>query len=1403
MSGISSTLSIAKTAIAAQQYGLNITGQNIANVNNPDYSVQNADQKNRKPALYAGFLFGTGVDTNQIQQSVDKLLEQRLTNEQSTQASFEEQESYMRILEGFFDENSETSISSVLTEFWNSWHDISDNPKGSSERVAIFENGKKLASRFESAVLDMNDLLQDINSDINSAVMQINELTSKIADLNQEILGLEINRTANDQRDQRNRFVDELGKLIDIDTFEQSDGSLIVNAANSFTIVSGVDTYGLSMTDKEIVWQSSSDNDAIISDKISGGRIGGLLEMRDEIIPKYRSEIDELAREMIWALNYQHSQGAGLEYFSEPVTGDYATDDSGWFTSYEFGDKIDFSKDFTMWVEDTTFADTEYTKIAMDMGISEASITNWQGTAPAGAQSIYKLTVVDDAVLGDKLVTESDGDGLATVWGSGATSGVSTTLNRAIAEQTLTIYGGPAGTSKIEVKDVGGDAKRSAASIAQALNGVEGIDAYASENSVSFDISGIANAQDGDEIRFSLYVDGIIQQQSFIRDSEAGSLQEQFEESLLSAVETVNIINEDNDLFASGLSITSSSGRTLGVQDFEVQDNAGISLSSFSGFNPGDSLSFDVNGIQVSVDLTGVDTSDSIAMALTFYNAVDLALQGQPFTVENDLSTNSVVIRTSDGAGVTLNNVSNIAANPTILITDLPGTNIPGDPTLTFNGADSVLANTIIVDTDTIVFSGNGTAVTIREDSFVGGNKSGVITGTVTATVDPGISIHSTVSGAGSGGLFDSISAKTGSSIMTLGGEGGFSGFSTAAGETITFNLDNALITILPTAAGGTTDIDLAQYFEAQINAGLIGAGIDQNYEVIRTASSVSIIKDSNLDDPIKFTNFSDLLDNNAQLRVKTGTGIGSNQPENDLLDADPVMSYRNFSTSTLYDDDGIIMWERLDEDGIRTGSSGFVTVEDGGEVAIQEYGVTTMTFDISKGSLVAGNTLTVNTDTSGRPDPLNFRITGSANSINEIYQFKVVSGGKVGHLPDTGEEPLVIEWSNSVKTGMFTIEGHDPPYTPQAPVEIIVDGMNLKFYDGTFFSDDVFTVTTGDTGAPLSLNSAGQPTGETLSNWHWTIDSFAEQFNRDAAGMKASTTLDNRLKFEASESYYSIGNIQYSEENGFSEANTSIMVSDWSAIDFAASSLHFERSSSGYWGVLNDPTGGKLQLIPQGGDDDGFGVDFSGDGVADIVIEFTERVTGYGYVELDFTKHSSDDIGFAFSDDASSSSGLVAAAGINNFFKGYDSMTMEINEKLSDTKFVAAATIDSETGRISQGDNTNALAMADIQFQEKTLKLWTYHRGSEAQSSTTSATLDNYYNQMISSMGIKSRSIKSSKEFADIMVNNITGQRDSVSAVSLDEEMIKLIRFQHAFSAASKLLTIADEMLTTLISVR
>lgn len=1430
MSGISSTLSIAKTAIAAQQYGLTITGQNIANVNNPDYSVQHADQKSNRPALYGGFLFGTGVTLEQVQQNVDSLLESRLVGEQSTQSAFEEQEAYMRVLEGFFDESSETSITSLLTEFWNSWHDLSDNPQGSSERVAIYESGNKLAERFETAVQDMGGLVTDISLDINAAVNQVNELTSKIATLNQEVLSAELNRTANDQRDQRNALIKELGELIDISTYEQGNGALIVSAVGGYTLVNGVDTYQLRYADKEVAWQNTEGGTHEISDKITGGKLGGLLEMRDGVIPKYQAEINELAREMIWAVNYQHSQGSGLAYFKEPIIGDFQTDESGWLTSYDYGHKLDFSKDFTMWVEDKTDSDTRYNKISMDMDISAARITNWQGRAPGSVQSIYKLTVVDDGVLGDLEVTEADGDGLATIQVSGSTAGATVALNQAIAAQTITVYNGPEGTAVIDVQDVGGEAKRSAASIAAALNGVAGVSAYASSTSASIrltdnlGVNSLPDTEDGDEVRYAIYVDGIIQQQSFIRDSSVGTLDEQFEISLQNAAEAVNLINEDTDLFVSGLTLTSESGRNIGIQDFEVQDNSGVRLSTFTNFDTGDTLTFTLDSLtaplpattaaattQVTINLSGVDTTDEAAVSKAFSEGIEAAIANKPFTVTHDPSTNSVIVRTTDGSALRFSNGSGDTGDDAVVDVSVMGgsatTSAAAVTELRFNnvldGSDAVRYDAVNLSTDDIYFVSNGLAAAISESSAGAGNKNAVVTGTITATLEPGMVIRSNVAGAGSGGIFSSNQSKQGSSILTFGGEGGFAGFSSAGGETISFDLDGTAISFNTTAGTGTSDLALAQLLETEIVADLTLAGVIANYQVIRTGSSVSVIKGAGLEAPIAITNFTDSLGNNANMKIRTGTGNGTNQPENDLLEADPSKTNRDNTTSTLYKDEGVIRWERLDKDGIRTGATGLVSVEDEGQVTIVENGVTTLTFDISKGSLVAGNTLMVNTDTQGQPDPLDFRITGQANAINELYRFKVVSGGKVGHEPAAGEEPLVIEWRNSVATGSFTIEGNNPPYTPLSPEEVQVDGMTFKFYDGTLLTGDVFTVTTGETGIPQSLTTAGNPTGETQSDWHWTLDSFTEEFNRQAPGLDASVTLDNRLKIGASESYYTLENIEYSGDSGFAEDNVTLTITDWGSMDFAARDLRFERSGNGIWGVLNDPTGGTMQIFPQGGDDNGFGIDFSGDGIVDMRIEFANKVTGNGYVEFDLEARRSEDLGFAFSDDQSSDAGLAAAAGINTFFRGLDAQTMEMNTALSDTKFIAAAKVSSETGEISAGDNSNALAMADVQYDDKTLKIWTYSRGTDAFSSTTTATLDNYYNTIVGSLGIRSQSIKNAKAFSDKMVNSITEQRDSVSAVSLDEEMVALMRYQHAFSAASKLLTVSDEMLNTLISMR
>ncbi|MCD4720739.1 MAG: flagellar hook-associated protein FlgK [Desulfobacula sp.] len=1414
MSGITSTLSIAKTAIAAQQYGLNVTGHNIANVNNPDYSRQDAKHISHKPALYAGFLFGTGVNVTQIQQSVDLLLENRLTDEKSTQAMFEEAESYMKVLEGFFDENSQASMNSIISDYWNSWHDLSDNPLGVSERVQIYEKGKKLAEQFNSLRSDLDQVSLDITYEINATLTTINSLATQIADLNREIIGLEANRTANDLRDQRNSLVDQLGVLINVNVITQGNGALIINGANGSTLVNGVDSYSLTMKSQQVMWQGSFGSTSDITDDISGGKLGGWLEIRDEIIPKYRAQMDELAREMIWAVNYQNSQGAGLEYYTETVTGSYSVDESGWLSSFNFGDKIDYSKDLTMWTQDHSSAEIEYRKILMDMGVSQASLSNWQGMAPGADQARYKLTVVDEGDIGDKIVTQTNGDRLAEIWGT-SSGGASTALDNVMANQTLTIYGSSTGTHNIDIKDSGGDAKRSAASIAAALNAVDGVTAYASKTQAEFDISGISNAQNGDEVQYSLYVDGYVYAKSFIVDSSVATLAVQFEDSLVEAVNAINSMNLDTDLYADGLKFSSDKGATLGVQDFEVQDNAGIQLDTFSNFNNTDTVTLKItsDGIpststDVLVDLTGVsDVTDQAEISRVFYNAIIAAVANEPFTVEWGTTANSILIRSTDGSNITLREAGNDTGDDaTINLTSLSGSSSAAGNTsfeFTAGATDVETFNSLTTSGDTVTFgmpstittAVTGTSAVITEGSYTGAaaTTSAIISGTITALLDSGMSIQSdTMTGTG---LFGTAgTATTGSSIITLGGEDGFTGFD--AGDTISFDVDGNTVSFIVSAGAGTTEAGLALQLYNELNSDISST----DYTFIRNGKSVSIIKSATLEDPIEITSFSDSAGNDAKLAVSTGTGDGASDPENDLLESGNT--YRDFTTGSLYVDEAIIRWERFDENGDSTGASGLLTIEDVGTVAIVENGSQTVFFDISKGSLVAGNTLTINTDTAGGPDPVDFRVFRQAKSINDIYHFKVTSGGKVGHVPATGVDNLTIEWHSSVSSGTFEIKGHTPPRTPTAAIEIEVDGMILNFYDGTLFEGDVFTITTDESGIPLSSNSTGQATGEFMSDWHWTLDSFKDQFNKKAGGMKASVTLGNQLKMQSSDNYFDIENVEYSGSNGFSPENTAIEVLDWTALNFKGLDFQFVRSS-GRWGILNDTTGGVARIIPAGGDDDGFMVDLNGDGVGDININFAKKVTGDGYVRFDLLKHNANDIRYAFGDDASTGSGIMAAAGINTFFKGSDAVTMEINENLSDTKYIVSGKIDSKTGAITQGDNENALAMSDIQHQSMTMKHWEFNRGFEAQSSIIESTLDDYYNTMIGTLGVKARSIKTSREFADIMVNQMTEQRDAVSAVSLDEEMIKLIKYQHAFSAASKLLTVADEMLTTLISVR
>ena len=358
MSGLGLVLSIAKDAMAAQQYGVTVTAHNIANVSTEGYSRQTSVNEAKEPAPYAGLLLGRGVDTTQVLRTTDQFIEKQLRERKSDTLTSQELENYMQVLEGLFSENSESSISTMLSEFWNLWHDIANNPSGSPERIALYEHSILMSDQFDTLNTDLTQLQTGLTNALNAGINEINQITSELAQVNSQLVGMETGTSiANDLRDKSNTLTSELAQYIDVKGFEQSNGSLSIITAKGCVLVHGNDSYNLVLggdNGDRVMWKSDSGVVAgDITDYITMGKLGGWLEMRDEIIEKYKLDLNAMAEEFIWAVNQQHSQGVGLEAFST-VTGTYqATDETAALDSSGliYADKI-VDGGFRMWVYD-------------------------------------------------------------------------------------------------------------------------------------------------------------------------------------------------------------------------------------------------------------------------------------------------------------------------------------------------------------------------------------------------------------------------------------------------------------------------------------------------------------------------------------------------------------------------------------------------------------------------------------------------------------------------------------------------------------------------------------------------------------------------------------------------------------------------------------------------------------------------------------------------------------------------------------------------------------------------------------------------------------------------------------------------------------------------------------------
>ena len=340
MSGIYGVLQIGARSLLAQQKGLEITGHNIANVNTPGYSRQKANLQTGMPMVTPQGIMGTGVNARESERVYDRFVGTQIQNENEELGRWDAQKTALERVEIIINESSDDGLSKTMGEFWNAWQDLVNNPSGNVERMALLGNSETLAFEFQNTYNNLSPLQHDLDLSITATVDEINLKAAEIADLNQRIIEAEGGGAqANDFRDARDLAVNDLSLMIDVDTYEDGNGSINVSLKSGGSLVNGSSSPDLSTMvgdtgHKDVVW--ASDPAVSINSTISGGKLKGWLEARDVIIPEYKGKMEDLVNGIKGVESTEVVTGAastlsGGEYFtlSSPTTDYYVWYDIG------------------------------------------------------------------------------------------------------------------------------------------------------------------------------------------------------------------------------------------------------------------------------------------------------------------------------------------------------------------------------------------------------------------------------------------------------------------------------------------------------------------------------------------------------------------------------------------------------------------------------------------------------------------------------------------------------------------------------------------------------------------------------------------------------------------------------------------------------------------------------------------------------------------------------------------------------------------------------------------------------------------------------------------------------------------------------------------------------------------
>lgn len=345
---ITAIFNSAGTSLAAQRAALDVTSENISNVNTEGYSRQRVIMETGQTITQNGLPVGGGVKVASVQRIYDNVLNKQINDGTSLQGNNDSKLQTLQQVEPYLNEISGNSIGDAMQGLSDSWQSLTLNPAGISERQTVLGKAQILVDTFHQVSDGITNAQFFADQSLTAVAIDVSSKAREIADLNIQIRTTEVaSGNANELRDRRDLLIQNLSKQVGVSYAEQPDGMMDVKLLGGETIVSGQqyatlysNAVGPGVTTNEIhitalgapPLATDPGGDANVTATVGGsdnskGSIGGLLYARDKAMPDYLAKLDELAYNISYQVNTQHAAGwnlnnaTGINFFTPATAG--------------------------------------------------------------------------------------------------------------------------------------------------------------------------------------------------------------------------------------------------------------------------------------------------------------------------------------------------------------------------------------------------------------------------------------------------------------------------------------------------------------------------------------------------------------------------------------------------------------------------------------------------------------------------------------------------------------------------------------------------------------------------------------------------------------------------------------------------------------------------------------------------------------------------------------------------------------------------------------------------------------------------------------------------------------------------------------------------------------------------